>query len=60
VVAIVAAAVIGTIDEGIQAVLPSRVFDPRDIMFNALAAFMAVAASVLLDRTRRRFASSGW
>ena len=30
-------ALLGTLDEGIQAMLPSRVFDVRDIFFNAFA-----------------------
>jgi len=41
------------LDEGIQALLPSRVFDPIDILFNALAGLMAVLASVALAWARR-------
>ena len=41
--AFLAAALIGVLDEGIQAFLPSRVFDPQDMLFNVLAAAMAVA-----------------
>ncbi len=52
--AFLGAVVIGTVDEGIQAWLPVRVFDPLDILFNALAAFMAVAGSVALAWARRR------
>lgn len=52
--AILAAALIGTVDESIQLVLPSRVFDPEDILFNVLAATVAVAASVALGWIRRR------
>jgi len=52
--AFLAAVVVGTVDEGIQAWLPVRVFDPLDILFNALAAFMAVAGSVALAWARRR------
>ena len=44
--AIVAASLIGVIDEGIQRLIPSRVFDPVDTLFNVLAAAMAVTASV--------------
>ncbi|MDH3498715.1 MAG: VanZ family protein [Acidimicrobiia bacterium] len=51
--AILASALIGALDEGIQAVLPSRVFDPVDILFNVLAGVMAVGASVALARARR-------
>jgi VanZ family protein len=42
------------LDEFIQAFLPSRVFDPADILFNVLAAVMAAAASVALRWARRR------
>lgn len=52
--AVAVTAVIGVLDESIQAVLPSRVFDLRDVGFNALAAVMAVAALVALERVRRR------
>ena len=51
--AIAAASLVGVIDEGIQKLLPSRVFDPVDILFNVLAAVMAVVASVALRRARR-------
>ena len=40
--AFLATSLIGVIDECIQAVLPSRVFDWRDIVFNVLAALAAV------------------
>jgi len=43
--AITAAALIGLVDERIQAIIPSRVFGPVDIGFNALAASMAIAAA---------------
>ena len=52
--AILATAALGSLDEGIQAFLPSRVFDPVDILFNLLAGTMAVGASVALAWTRRR------
>ena len=52
--AILVTALIGALDECIQAFLPSRVFDPIDIGFNALASVMAVAASVALSWARRR------
>ena len=55
--AIVAASLVGLIDEGIQRLIPSRVFDPVDILFNVLAAVMAVTASVAL-RWARRWSSS--
>ena len=51
--AIVATAALGLFDEGIQAVLPNRVFDPQDILFNLLAGAMAVGGSVALAWARR-------
>ncbi len=52
--AVAMTACLGAIDEGIQLFLPSRVFDLRDILFNALAGLMAVAASIVLSWARRR------
>lgn len=52
--AIGSTAMIGLIDEGIQLVLPFRVFDPIDIGFNTLAAVLAVGTSVALAAVRRR------
>ena len=52
--AIVITTAIGWIDEGIQLLLPSRVYDIWDVGFNALAAFMAVLAIVSLSWARRR------
>ncbi len=49
-------ALLGLGDEGIQAILPSRVFDFRDVFFNALAGFMVVAARLALAPQRR----PGW
>ncbi len=51
--AILLTSVIGTLDEGIQWLLPSRTFDPVDILFNVLAAVMAVTASAALGGARR-------
>ena len=51
--AIGATALLGVLDEGIQALLPSRVFDPLDMLFNALAGLMAVLASLALAWARR-------
>lgn len=53
--AILATSLIGVIDECIQLFLPSRVFDPADILFNFLAAVMAVSASWVLGWVRRRY-----
>ena len=52
--AILATALFGVLDECIQAILPSRVFELRDILFNVLAAVMAVVASMALGWARRR------
>jgi len=51
--AVLATSLVGVLDECIQAVLPSRVFELRDILFNVLAAVMAVAAMVALGWARR-------
>lgn len=51
-VAIVATAMVGWLDEGIQALLPNRFYDLRDVGFNALAGFMAVVATIVLRRAR--------
>jgi hypothetical protein len=48
VIAIVVTALLGWLDEGIQVILPNRVFDIRDVGFNALAGLMAILASLLL------------
>ena len=52
--AIAATAVVGLVDELVQLGLPWRVFAPLDIGFTALAAVMAVVATGLLIRVRRR------
>lgn len=43
----------GTLDESIQAFLPSRVFDPQDVLFNVLAGTMAITASMALQWGQR-------
>ena len=53
VLAILATALLGALDESIQAFIPSRVFDVQDIVFNILAAVMAIATSVALGWARR-------
>ena len=55
-IAVAATALLGLLDEGIQAVLPSRVFDWNDVLFNALAGFMATVASLALAPVER----PGW
>ena len=48
------AAALGLLDEGIQALLPNRVFDWRDVLFNALAGAMASGSIAALAWARRR------
>ena len=54
VVAVVVTVLLGWLDEGIQAILPNRVYDIQDVAFNTLAALMAVGARVALAWVRRR------
>ncbi len=54
-VALVVTILLGWLDEGIQAILPNRVYDIRDVGFNALAGLMAIVASVTLTWARRRW-----
>lgn len=51
--AVLAASLVGVLDENIQALLPNRAYDIRDVLFNVLAALMAVAASATLAWARR-------
>jgi hypothetical protein len=53
-IAIIATALMGWLDEGIQAILPNRVYDLRDVGVNALAGLLAIAASLVLDWARSR------
>ena len=57
VIAVAVTALVGAVDEGVQRLIPSRVFDPVDILFNTLAAVMAVAAVLALSWARRWAAS---
>lgn len=50
--AIVTIALLGWLDEGIQALVPGRVYDLRDVGVNALAGFMGVAARMAIRGTR--------
>jgi len=43
---------VSLVDESIQALVPNRVFDPVDMLFNALAAVMAVASASALRWAR--------
>jgi hypothetical protein len=53
---VMATALLGSLDEGIQAILPNRVFDIRDVGFNALAGFMVIAARLAIAPQQR----PGW
>jgi len=44
--------VAGWVDEGIQAVLPNRVYDPRDVAFNTGAGLICLVSIMLLQRAR--------
>jgi VanZ family protein len=57
-VALVFAFIIGVLDESIQLVLPNRVFDPQDILFNGFAVTMAIGSSALLTLIRKRYGKS--
>lgn len=50
--AVAVTALLGLADEGIQAVLPNRVFDVRDVLFDFVAAFMVIAARLALAPQR--------
>ena len=52
--AILITVAIGLLDEGIQLIVPGRVFDPIDMIFNTGAAVMAVTASSIISWTRKK------
>ncbi len=52
-IAVILTALLGWLDEGIQMILPNRVYDLRDIGFNALAGLMAIATILALGWARR-------
>ncbi|MDC8003218.1 VanZ family protein [Aureisphaera galaxeae] len=45
---------IGVVDECIQLVLPDRVFDTDDILFNGIAVVLALSSTVLLQWIRKK------
>lgn len=51
--AILATSLLGALDEAIQVFLPNRVFDPEDIVFNVLAAVLAVISMAVLRWARQ-------
>lgn len=58
VLALVVTALLGWIDEGIQAVLPDRVYDNFDVFSNVIAALMGIGGSVVIGWGRRWI--GGW
>ena len=58
VLAVLATAIIGVVDEFIQRFIPNRVFDPQDIFFNTMAGAIAVAAIAALAWAQKRTNSS--
>jgi VanZ family protein len=52
-VAFGATVLFGFIDEGIQLIMPSRTFDWFDILFDAIAAFMAITGSLIITAVGR-------
>ena len=53
ILAVIAGSVLGIIDECIQYFLPNRIFDSRDMVFNVLAATLAVSACKIMAGVRR-------
>lgn len=52
VLAVMATVLLGFLDEGIQSLIPSRVYDPDDVIVNAVSACVAIVASVFLGWAR--------
>lgn len=52
--AVILTALAGWLDEGIQGLIPNRVYELRDVAFNTLAATMAILSSVAVGLARRR------
>ena len=50
--AMILTGIVGWMDEGIQAVLPNRVYDLRDVAFNLTAAFLCLGSIKLVDWAR--------
>ena len=48
---------IGALDEFIQLFIPSRVFDPFDILFNGFVAFMAIGGSSAIRWVRKKISN---
>ena len=52
--ALIISVLLGWLDEGIQSLLPNRVYDPMDVLFNALAATMIIGSRWILAFARRK------
>lgn len=50
IIAILVTSIFGFIDELVQAILPNRIFDIRDIVFNVLSAIITVVFSLLMTQ----------
>jgi len=53
-------ALAGWLDEGIQGLLPNRIYDLRDVGFNALAGALALASAAALEAARQRARRDEW
>jgi len=53
VLAVVATALLGWLDEGIQSLIPSRVYDIDDVLVNAVSGLVAIASSLFLAWAQR-------
>lgn len=56
--ALIIAILLGWLDEGIQSLLPNRVYDVRDVVFNAVAAGLIIGARWALAWVRQRIDSA--
>lgn len=57
--AVLAAGSLGWVDEGIQAMVPGRVYDLADVGFNALAGLGGVVGTITIGRIRRAVGRNG-
>ena len=54
VLALVATVALGWIDEGLQALIPNRVYDNFDVVRNSVAAMIGIAGSVVVGWVNAR------
>ena len=54
ILALVISFLIGVLEESVQIVMPNRVFDPQDILFNGFAVTMAIGTTLRLNWVRNR------